>query len=206
LREYYVFNCCAVIITTNHKSDGIYLPADDRRHFVAWSILVKEDFTNTYWDKLWAFYDNGGAHHVAAYLAELDLAAFKPKAPPPKTSAFWDIVSSNRTPEDAEMADVFDDLGNPAAVVMSKLILTATGDFGNWLRDRKNRRNIPHRLEACGYQVVRNPDANDGLWKVFGKRQTIYGKAALPYSDRLSAAREILKMTPILSARGQCSQ
>jgi Family of unknown function (DUF5906)/Primase C terminal 2 (PriCT-2) len=37
LREHYVFNCCGVIITTNHKSDGIYLPADDRRHFVAWS-------------------------------------------------------------------------------------------------------------------------------------------------------------------------
>jgi hypothetical protein len=193
LREYYVVNCCAVIITTNHKSDGIYLPADDRRHFVAWSILVKEDFTDTYWDKLWTFYDNGGARHVAAYLAELDITAFKPKAPPPKTTAFWDIVSSNRTPEDAEMADVFDDLGNPAAVVMSKLILAATGEFGDWLRDRKNRRNIPHRLEACGYQVVRNPDATDGLWKVFGKRQTIYGKAALPYNDRLRAAREIIK-------------
>jgi len=41
LREYYVMNCCGVIITTNHKADGIYLPADDRRHFVAWSSLAK---------------------------------------------------------------------------------------------------------------------------------------------------------------------
>jgi hypothetical protein len=32
LREYYILNCCAVIITTNYKTDGIYLPADDRRH------------------------------------------------------------------------------------------------------------------------------------------------------------------------------
>ncbi len=32
MREYAVFNVCGVIITTNHKTDGIYLPADDRRH------------------------------------------------------------------------------------------------------------------------------------------------------------------------------
>src|SRR5262249_17999718 len=37
LREHAVLNCCGVIITTNHKADGIYLPADDRRHYVAWS-------------------------------------------------------------------------------------------------------------------------------------------------------------------------
>ena len=42
LREYSVLNCCGVIITTNHKADGIYLPADDRRHFVAWSDLSKD--------------------------------------------------------------------------------------------------------------------------------------------------------------------
>ena len=44
-RAQHVLNCCGVIITTNHKADGIYLPADDRRHFVAWSELTKEDFT-----------------------------------------------------------------------------------------------------------------------------------------------------------------
>ena len=37
LREHSVFNVCGVVMTTNHKTDGIYLPADDRRHFVAWS-------------------------------------------------------------------------------------------------------------------------------------------------------------------------
>jgi hypothetical protein len=34
LREHYVPNITGVIITTNHKSDGIFLPADDRRHFL----------------------------------------------------------------------------------------------------------------------------------------------------------------------------
>ena len=37
LREYSILNCCGVVITTNHKQDGIFLPADDRRHYVAWS-------------------------------------------------------------------------------------------------------------------------------------------------------------------------
>jgi Family of unknown function (DUF5906) len=44
LREHYVPNVTGVIITTNHKTDSIFLPADDRRHFVAWSELDREDF------------------------------------------------------------------------------------------------------------------------------------------------------------------
>src|SRR5262249_32973495 len=48
LREHYVLNCCGIIITTNHKTDGIFLPPDDRRHFVAWSELTKDDFTLDY--------------------------------------------------------------------------------------------------------------------------------------------------------------
>jgi Family of unknown function (DUF5906) len=115
LREYSVLNCCGVVITTNHKSDGIYLPADDRRHFVAWSDLSKDDFAQDYWTRLWSWYDRGGDRHVAAYLAELDISKFDPKAPPPKTAAFWDIVDASRAPEDAELADVLGRLRNPDA-------------------------------------------------------------------------------------------
>ena len=120
LREYYIPNVCGVIITTNHKTDGIFLPADDRRHYVAWSDLTKDDFEPDYWTRLWRWYDEGGDRHVAAYLASLDLAGFDPKAPPPKTKAFWDIVDATRAGEDAELADVIDELalkdgkGNPA--------------------------------------------------------------------------------------------
>ena len=58
----------AMIITTNHKTDGIYLPADDRRHFVAWSDLHKEDYPDGYWNTLWHWYHAEGFQHVAAYL------------------------------------------------------------------------------------------------------------------------------------------
>ena len=66
LREYDVFNVCGVIITTNYKTNGVYLPADDRRHFVAWSPAKKEDFDEAYWNTLWQWYEDGGYDHVAA--------------------------------------------------------------------------------------------------------------------------------------------
>jgi hypothetical protein len=44
LREHYVANVLGMVITTNHKADGLYLPADDRRHYVAWSDATREEF------------------------------------------------------------------------------------------------------------------------------------------------------------------
>jgi hypothetical protein len=195
LREHSVLNCCGVIITTNHKADGIYLPADDRRHFVAWSDLSKEDFVRDYWKTLWAWYENGGNRHVAAYLAELNISCFDAKAPPPKTPAFWDIVDVNRAPEDAELADVLEKMGNPDATTIIRIANEANDDFRAWLKDRKNRRVIPHRLEKVGYTKMRNSDAEDGLWKINGARQAIYVKNSLSVSDRHKAARELLKLS-----------
>jgi hypothetical protein len=191
LREYSVPNCCGVIITSNHKSDGIYLPADDRRHYVAWSNLTKDDFPTGYWNRIYSWYANGGYSHVAAYLAELDISKFDPKAPPPKTPAFWDIVDASRAPEDAELADVLDNLGKPKVTTLSRIQNATTGDFQIWICDRKNRRVIPHRLEKAGYVPVRNEDADDGLWKVGGRRQVIYGRAELPLRDRIAAAQKL---------------
>ena len=192
LREYYVFNCVGFILTTNHKTDGIYLPPDDRRHFVAWSPRTKEEFSKTYWSKLWDWYSHGGFCHVAAYLAELDLADFDAKAPPAQTRAFWDIVSANSAPEDAELADVLEALGNPDAVTLGQLIEKAVGsDAGDWLTDRRNRRAIPHRMERCRYVPVRNPDADDGLWKLEGKRQAVYAKASMSLRDQIAAVRKL---------------
>ena len=180
-------------MTTNHKVDGIYLPADDRRHFVAWSDAMLEDFGEGHWRKLYVCYEREGLGHVAAYLTEFDLAGFDPKAPPPKTPAFWAIVDANRAPEDAELADVLDDLGRPDAVTLTILIQQANGDVHDWLADRKNRRVIPHRLERCGYVPVRNSDADDGLFKIKGRRQVIYASGGLVPRERLKAARALAR-------------
>jgi Family of unknown function (DUF5906) len=48
IREYSILNCTGVISTTNYKAGGIYLPADDRRHYVGWSDSKAQDFTKKY--------------------------------------------------------------------------------------------------------------------------------------------------------------
>jgi Family of unknown function (DUF5906) len=193
LREYYVFNVLGFLITTNHKTDGIYLPADDRRHYVAWSDFSKEDFAQDYWNQIWGWYESGGYGHVAAYLAELDISGFDPKTPPPKTAAFWDIVSASSAPEDAELADLIDKLGNPDALTINQLIAAATGYIFDELMVRKNRRAIPHRLERCEYVSVQNPNNKKGLWVLKGERQVIYAKVNLPLAERIRAARELAR-------------
>jgi hypothetical protein len=186
-----VLNVCGVIITTNHKAGGIFLPADDRRHFVAWSVLTKRDFVTSYWRRLWDWYDRGGRRHVAAYLAELDLAGFDAKAPPPQTPAFWDIVDAGRSPEDAELADVLDKLKNPSAVTLAQIRQAASGDFEEWLNERRNRPSIPRRMERCGYVPFRNSGVDGGLWIIGGKRQCIYVVATLSAAERAAAARAL---------------
>jgi hypothetical protein len=194
VREYPVPNLCGVVITTNHKSDGLYLPADDRRHYVAWSDLSREKFDTDYWNRLWQWYGNGGIGHVAAYLANLDLFGFDPKAPPAKTEAFWHIVNAARPPEESELADILDKLRWPDAITLADLVSRARmehPDFADWLSDRRHRRQIPHRLESAGYENVRNPAAKEGQWAINGKRQNVYAKTTLSIKERHAAANRL---------------
>jgi hypothetical protein len=191
VQEYNILNVVGIIITSNHKTDGIYLPADDRRHYVAWSDLSKDNFTPDYWNRLWQWYANGGIGHVAAYLATLDISGFDPKKPPSKTPAFWAIVDTSRAPENDEFADVLDALGMPDAVTIARIISQASPDFQTWLRDRKNRRAISHRMTQCGYERIRNDSNKDGVWIINRQRQVVYAKAELSIRDRFLAARKL---------------
>jgi hypothetical protein len=194
LREYYVANVCAVIITSNYKSDGLYLPADDRRHYVAWSDLTIADFADGYWNSLWGWYGSGGDEDVAAYLSALDISGFDPKAPPAKTPAFWAIVDANRAPEEAELADALDKLGWPDVLTLGDIMReVGSSGFADWLADRKNRRAIPHRFERCGYAPIRNDAAKDGLWVIRGTRQVVYARTELSMRDRFAAASALAR-------------
>ena len=72
---------------------------------------------------------------------------------------------------------------------LDRLQGSASGEFAFWLGERKNRRNIPHRLESCGYAPARNPDTKDGLWKINGARQVAYAKDTLTLSEQIKAIR-----------------
>jgi hypothetical protein len=79
--HYEILNVCGIVITTNYKETGLFLPPDDRRHFALWSERQPEDFkpeefqpkeftpqraNPTYWDWMWSWYENGGYEHAAA--------------------------------------------------------------------------------------------------------------------------------------------
>jgi hypothetical protein len=209
LKEHYILNCVGVIYTTNHKTDGLYLPADDRRTYVAWSESKKENFKPEYWDRLWGWYlDGGGIGHVAAYLATLDLSDFNPKAAPPQTEAFHAIVGASVPDEERELIELFEHLGDPDVVTLEQLAKDAGEaklyEIRDYLLDRRNQRTILHRLEAVGYIPVPNPDATSGLWRLAkdpdtdkdkGKDTTVrvrvYGKSTLKQADRIKAARRL---------------
>jgi hypothetical protein len=208
MQEYYVKNVCGVIFTSNYR-DGLYLPADDRRHDVMWSELVAADFGADYWNKLWGWYRNGGFEHVAAYLMARDISKFDPAAPPPKGPAFWAMVAASAAPENSEFGDLLDcvvhskmynDDGSipeepiwPDAVTLSQVRKYADDDMKQWIDDRKNRRSIPHRFAGCGYVPVRNEARKEGNWIVMNKRQVIYAKAALTIKARYEAAEALVK-------------
>jgi hypothetical protein len=195
IREHYVANVCGVVITTNHKTDGLYLPADDRRHYVAWSEVSREQFPEDYWRSLYGWYANGGTGHVIAHLMQMDLSSFDAKAPPRKTAAFWSMVQAGEAPESGELRDVIDELHNPAALTLNCLIGGADSlhlyDLIGELKDRKFRRAMPHKLDRVGYVPVRNPDAEDGMFKIAGRRQAVYARKQLSFAEQIKAARQV---------------
>jgi hypothetical protein len=212
-QETQVLNVTGVIFTSNQRM-GIYLPVGDRRHFAAWSELDQADLPDRYFNSLhhWLDQDQGN-EHVAAYLHTVDLTRFDPNAPPQKTDWFWSIVDAGRAPEESELATVLDfmadppgsgEKGWPQAVTVSQLAAAerrrshsraldeiASG-FDTWLEDRKNRKAIPHRMEAVGYVSIRNRDAQDGLWKVGKTRMVVYARRELERRDQITAVKQLI--------------
>lgn len=203
IREYDVLNCCGVIITTNHKTGGIYLPEDDRRHFVCWSDRTRDEFNEEYWTRFYSWYERGGLADVAAYLANLDLSKFNPKAPPAKTEAWYAIVNSERPTEAGELSDVMESLEKRAngeqraytlTDILAEAVLRNLNGLVEFLEDRKNRRLILSRLNDAGYDAIRNPDAKDGRWRVpcpdeRTTKQAVYAKIRIPKQTRFEMAR-----------------
>jgi hypothetical protein len=186
-------NVNGTIETSNHW-DALYLPADDRRHFVCISERRKEDFREGYFtgaDGMYAWFGNGGNEAVAHYLANLDISAFDAKADPPKTSGWHRIVNAGLAPEGGELLDIIEALGKPAALTLG--MIRDKAPYGTDLRmaldDPKRRRTIPKRLAEVGYVVVLNRDAADGRWPAKPVKTMIYARQELSEDARQTAAR-----------------
>lgn len=198
--QFHALNAANFVITTNHQFDGLYLPADDGRHYVAGTNTTRnqviggdENFFRDYY----RWYLNSGRNHIVAFLHayDLDAAGFDAKSPPPKTEAFYRMVSTNVAPEVAWLKDVITRLGNPAAITPQQL-RSNTGenrDLRQWLEEPKYRRVLPLRLEECGYVPIRNLDASDGYWAIKGVRHPIYARVDMPSLAQAEAARGLIK-------------
>lgn len=194
--EYPIPNLCGVVIGSNYLTDGLYLAEDDRRHYVAASEAIAEDMladNPNYFVDLYKWFDEGGTGHVGAFLQSRDLSGFDPKAPPPRTPAFWQIVNAEEVPERSALRELIDEMGHPAAVTIKKLIAKTQQDSAleTWLKEPKNRRQIPKNMNKAGYVDVPNPDAKDGVWRVNGKRTPIYARRDLTVQQRLVEARKL---------------
>jgi hypothetical protein len=206
-------NVTGVILTSNHKTVGLYLPPDDRRHYVAWSDQPGENepgaLPASYFEQLYSWLDNGGRTHVAAWLKARDLSRFNPKAAPPRTDAFREIVNAQRAPEETELADVLEKMAEEErnhgkdkglivftlAELRGKARDLSFHDLVAWLEDRKYRRILPMHLERLGYRRVTNPDAADGRWRTSVGKQIFYGLKRLPRSMLVQLVKERIACT-----------
>ena len=188
VKEYLIPNLCFCVITTNHKVDGLYLTADDRRHYVACSELEESGHPAAWWTEFYKWLDEGGDRHVAAWLDARDLSKFNPKAPPEKTDAFWEIVSASESPEESELRDVLDTFKGQAVTIPMvadaayRMEIWGLGDF---LRDRTRRRAGATRMSKAGYEAARNHGALDGYWAIKGAgRRVVYVPKGLRADER----------------------
>jgi hypothetical protein len=188
-REYPAQNVTFVIITTN-RQDALHLEPDDRRHFVAWSDLSKEDFSADYWAEYYDWLNKaGGRAHVAAFLRQRDIISFDPKAPPPKTPAFWAILQAGQSPETIELSDVLEEMGWPDVVCSQAIAAEAGIDTLLWFSDPRHAKKVRYRLSDCGYETVLNPSVQDGRWRFEGgSKRMIYVRRSISPSERVKIA------------------
>jgi hypothetical protein len=194
-----VVNCVGVIFTTNNLTNGLCLPAEDRRHFVCWTDLTNADFSESYWTDLFHWYEHEqGIEHVVAFLHARDLSGFNPKAHPPKTKAFWQIVEASHSDDDSGVRDLIDLLnlidegGDPGAFTIDDLLAVADP-----IKDEKtiaflkgkNTSAVKSKLSNLGYTSVPNPASKEGRWKIAGRGRVVYYHSQKSPAEREKATR-----------------
>lgn len=168
-QQYQMMMHCGVILTTNHLLSGVYIPPDDRRYDVMQGASLEEmgladsAERRRYFDELWAWFNEGGAAHVAAFLRERDLSSFSPNNGQRKTEAHRDAVASGME-SDGWLLDILEELGHPDAVRSDVLCAMALKN-GSGSAKEVNARALPALLRA-GYAAYPNKARKDRKWPV----------------------------------------
>jgi hypothetical protein len=185
--HHYVLNVVSVIFTTNYPADGLYLPADDRRHYVCGTEITSTAFAPAFFVEMWDWYANGGLDDVVTYLATYELKNFDAKAPPEKTAAFWRMVDAGMPAETSEFRDALDKAKWPPALTVASLGPHMDSELWKWVAERKNAKNVSRRLDDCGYVSFRNIDAGDGRWAIGKRKFIVYVSKNLDLNARRDA-------------------
>lgn len=186
-------NLNATIITTNYRTGGLYLPADDRRHYVMFSDLTRNAFSEAYWSSYWEWMNGGGADACAAFLLARDVSRFNPKAPPTQTAEFWDMVDGGQPAEQTSLSDLLNGLDGFILSSLPGRAMMGAGDRSlyDWLSDKKNGTKIMRALNDAGYVLIRNPHENRGRWFINGKQEKIYVRQNYKHDEQILVVERI---------------
>jgi hypothetical protein len=179
--QYPVANVLRPILTTNHQVDGLYMDPQDRRHYCAWSDAPK--LTEAEANAIYAWYEAGGLDIVAHHLRTLDLSTrnWNPKAPPPRTDWWHQLVSGGQSAEEEKFGDALDKLQRPDWVTMPQVGDAGTPDLKNWTLDPRNKRKLEREMVKSGYQRLPNPnETKRGRWPIKGAQLVVYRRSDVP--------------------------
>lgn len=182
-RKYTVTMHCGVIITTNHLTGSVHIPADDRRYDVIQCATLEamglggEQERRDYFNALheW-FLKKEGERHVAAFLRARELSGFSAALGQRKTAAHDEIVKHGML-GDEWAVDALEALrrrykvpdDKPLSFVSGSALLGECAEEKGVLRGK-----LPHAMRRLGYVAYPNPNRKDERWKVLGELHTMY--------------------------------
>ena len=207
--QYSIPNHMLVCITTNFPDNGLYVNEGSRRYFVATSKVPHKDpsIPTDYFARLYDWLEADGFRHVAAFLRARDLSQFDPKAPPPMNEGTRQMMIGGLHHDVEKMEDLLDAMGmkmDDGAVVRPKAVTASMlseyagqfienpdsrratdKDFYSMVAEGRYPKNeLSYRLKDCDYTPALHPKSDRGMWKVKGKRTTVYVRTSLPEEQR----------------------
>ena len=162
----YVINVMRVFITTNDYM-AMYIPPGDGRLFIMNSSLefgwqVKAGLPDYFVD-LYSWIENGGAGHVARWLASRDISHFNPKGEVAKTAG-WEAVSGTWDEPDDCVAYALEAMGKPDVLFGTELAHIQFEYQEDMQAMLKSPRKLGHRMQRAGYVLVK-PPADGERWR-----------------------------------------
>jgi len=197
----HIINRVRVFITTNDWM-SMYIPPEDRRMFIMHSHLPQKwheaEDRPTYFGELFAWFEDGGAAHVAAWLANRDLSGFDPKAQVARTSGWGAVAASWGEPEDA-VAWAIDHLGQPDVLFGQELVNPQFDHHEDVANMLKSPRKISHRMNRAGYVQVPAPGGVD-RWVFRAEGKSLRARYAFVKND---LARDLNAATDLVRQHGE---